>query len=96
MLTPGERKTATYTCSECRRQIRTLADEYGDHGCICGWGPNARADDVRKYVKRCVDNGVAPDAFAFALTYEWAYYGAPGREIDELIAKELAKYEQRN
>jgi hypothetical protein len=29
----------TYQCPQCRRQIRTLDDEYGDHGCPCGWGP---------------------------------------------------------
>lgn len=30
---------ATYRCPNCGRQIRTLDDEYGDHGCICGWEP---------------------------------------------------------
>ena len=29
----------TYRCPKCRRQIRTLADEAGDHGCPCGWEP---------------------------------------------------------
>lgn len=38
-----ERETATYTCPQCRRQIRTLADEAGDHGCSCGWEPNKLA-----------------------------------------------------
>jgi hypothetical protein len=29
----------TYQCPQCHRQIRTLDDEYGDHGCPCGWEP---------------------------------------------------------
>ncbi|MEK4360860.1 hypothetical protein NYE48_28025 [Paenibacillus sp. FSL M7-1455] len=33
------RETATYTCPQCRRQIRVLADEIGDHPCSCGWDP---------------------------------------------------------
>ncbi|CAM2953964.1 hypothetical protein PASE110613_09335 [Paenibacillus sediminis] len=35
-----ERETTTYTCPQCRRQSRVLADEYGDHGCPCGWEPD--------------------------------------------------------
>jgi hypothetical protein len=38
--TTEARGYATYTCPECGRKIRTLADEYGDHGCICGWEPS--------------------------------------------------------
>ncbi|WP_010495022.1 hypothetical protein [Paenibacillus elgii] len=41
------REVATYTCPACRRKIRVLADEYGDHGCICGWaGPGEDDPDV--------------------------------------------------
>ncbi|WP_280523066.1 hypothetical protein [Paenibacillus campinasensis] len=29
----------TYQCPKCRCDIRTLDDEYGDHGCPCGWEP---------------------------------------------------------
>lgn len=36
---------ATLTCPQCHRHIRVLADEYGDHGCACGWGP----ENERKY-----------------------------------------------
>lgn len=36
---------ATYHCPRCGRQIRTLDDEYGDHGCICGWEPYADEDE---------------------------------------------------
>lgn len=36
-----EREIATYTCPECRRRLTVLADEYGDHGCPCGWEPYA-------------------------------------------------------
>lgn len=40
-------ESATYTCPKCRRKIRVLADEYGDHGCVCGWEPiqNEEEDD---------------------------------------------------
>lgn len=31
------RETTTVNCPQCLRQIRVLADEYGDHGCACGW-----------------------------------------------------------
>jgi hypothetical protein len=34
-----EREVATYTCPQCHRVNRCLADEYGDHGCICGYSP---------------------------------------------------------
>ena len=45
--TTEARGYATYTCPECGRKIRTLADEYGDHGCICGWEPsNLRVDII--------------------------------------------------
>lgn len=40
-----ERETATYTCPECQRRITVLADEYGDHGCICGWEPDEDIED---------------------------------------------------
>lgn len=33
------REYSTYRCPRCGRQIRVLADEYGDHPCICGWAP---------------------------------------------------------
>lgn len=36
---------ATYHCPRCGRQIRTLDDEYGDHGCICGWEPYTDEDE---------------------------------------------------
>lgn len=95
MLTLVERETVTYTCPECRRRITVLADEYGDHGCACGWEPNTLADDVWEYVRDCVHDGDKPDSLTFSLIY-LQHGGVPGRRIDELIAKELAKYEQRN
>lgn len=35
-----ERETTTFTCPQCRRRSTALADEYGDHGCSCGWDPD--------------------------------------------------------
>lgn len=82
------RETATYTCPECRYQIRTLADEYGDHACPrCGWEPYSERDlraDVRKYV---VDGG--RDAISFSFEYSPKYDRVPGREIQRMIDKEL-------
>jgi|GEM_PF-3132313 len=89
-----ERETAAYTCPQCRRQLRTLADEYGDHGCICGWEPRTLADDVREYVERCVDGRDIPDAFDFSMIWYPRHKSVPGRKIHELIAKEMAKYER--
>lgn len=86
-----ERETATYRCPECRRQIRTLADEYGEHGCICGWEPDGLANDVWEYVRDCVRDGNKPDSLTFSLIY-LQHGGVPGRKIDKLITKELAKY----
>lgn len=44
--TTPTRGYATYRCPCCHRQIRTLDDEYGDHGCVCGWDPdNDEGDD---------------------------------------------------
>jgi len=34
-----DRETSSYTCPSCRKTIRVLADEYGDHDCSCGWNP---------------------------------------------------------
>lgn len=41
-----EAETATYTCPSCRRRIRVLADEYGDHGCPCGWNPDDNENEM--------------------------------------------------
>ncbi|WP_178023054.1 hypothetical protein [uncultured Paenibacillus sp.] len=45
MLTHDKREIATYTCPRCRRRLTVLADEYGDHGCSCGWEPYADEDE---------------------------------------------------
>lgn len=34
-----EYETVTYTCPQCRRKVRVLADEYGQQPCSCGWAP---------------------------------------------------------
>lgn len=39
----------TYQCPQCRRDIRTLDDEYGDHGCPCGWEPYEEADSLAEH-----------------------------------------------
>lgn len=85
---------ASYRCLCCGRLIRTIADEYGDHGCICGWEPRTLADDVREYVERCIEGGDIPDAFDFAAVWYPRHKNVPGRKINELIAKELAKYDR--
>ncbi|GGF88192.1 hypothetical protein [Paenibacillus abyssi] len=91
------RETATYRCPQCRRQHRVLADEYGDHGCICGWEPYASAiealdpEDVRDYVDYCRDINVKPDAFAFSTLHRRKYGGVPGREIQRLLDEEYTK-----
>lgn len=41
-----ERESATFTCPKCYRKNRTLADEAGDHGCSCGWGPYSEAEET--------------------------------------------------
>lgn len=94
----NRRESSTYTCPSCRRQIRTLADEYGDYGCICGWQPQAYGDselerDIEAYVEWCRGNGFVADAFAFALSYQRKYGRVPGRVIDELITKEMVQSE---
>ncbi|WP_337102371.1 hypothetical protein [Paenibacillus sp. YIM B09110] len=85
----SDREIATYRCPQCRRQIRTLADEVGDHGCQCGWMSVDLAQlrtDIREYVK-----GGGWDAFSFALLASPRYDGVPGREIQRLIDEEKTK-----
>lgn len=77
-----ERETATFTCPKCRRQSRVLADEYGDHGCPCGWDPAEERlrEDIRRYVKRG-----GWDAFSFSLLASPLYGDVPGRVIQRII-----------
>ncbi|MFD1270659.1 hypothetical protein ACFQ3Y_24930 [Paenibacillus motobuensis] len=89
-----DRETATFTCPKCRRRHTVLADEYEDHGCVCGWEPRTLDDDVREYVECCVDGDDIPDALDFSMSWYPQHRHVPGQEIAELIAKELAKYEQ--
>lgn len=42
------RETTTYRCPQCRRRIAVLADEYGDHGCICGWEPGNDEEEAQE------------------------------------------------
>jgi hypothetical protein len=85
----SDRESVTYTCPKCRRRIRTLADEAGDHGCQCGWMPvdtrQLRAD-IREYVK-----GGGWDAFSFSLLTSPRYDGVPGHEIQRIIDEEKTK-----
>lgn len=41
-----DRETTTYKCPQCRRQIRTLAEEHGEHGCSCGWEPESKYEEA--------------------------------------------------
>lgn len=59
-------------------------------------GTYTLAGDIRAYVGYCAANGYVPDAFSFASLSYPHHKHVSGREIDELLAKELAKNEQRN
>lgn len=90
---------ASYKCPKCGRLIRTLADEAGDHGCSCGYDPEAERefyDGLRTtigcYVEECVERGSIPDAFAFAIAYQREYGRVPGEIIERMINEEVARY----
>ncbi|NGM81240.1 hypothetical protein G5B47_02305 [Paenibacillus sp. 7124] len=101
--TTPARGYATYRCPLCGRQIRTLEDEYGDHGCACGWLPHKDEDDyadllanIRTFVSRGIDNGdlpPEPDEAAMDFCAEYRVdYAEHGALVERIINEEVRKY----